>query len=284
VAALAAQGRFEHILVESTGIGEPLPVAAAFAAADSSGRVLADVASLDSMVRNLSTCSLLGNSDERVRGSAGAKSICVEATCRITVCHTAHALTISLHLEELGHPRVVSVPKPTHPLEIRETETKGDSCQLRRPVHQVTVVDAAEFLAMANSAALAVEAAAPSAAGQLPPPEGSLAKLLVDQASVRPRPCACVVLSGSAAVWKRSGLPGFATQRLRRWRAVIPAAPAAVVFLLQESMPAAPFPLNVESAHRMSPIKPYALCFRSSLQTPSCSTSATWSHRRSCTR
>ena len=50
VSSLASAGRFDHIVIESTGIGEPLPVAAAFAAVAPNGRMLADVAKLDTMV------------------------------------------------------------------------------------------------------------------------------------------------------------------------------------------------------------------------------------------
>lgn len=50
VARLAAEGRFDYLLVESTGIGEPMPVAATFAFADEEGRSLSDVARLDTMV------------------------------------------------------------------------------------------------------------------------------------------------------------------------------------------------------------------------------------------
>jgi CobW/HypB/UreG, nucleotide-binding domain len=53
VGSLARAGRFDHIVVESTGIGEPLPVAAAFAAVAPDGQMLADVAQLDTMVRAL---------------------------------------------------------------------------------------------------------------------------------------------------------------------------------------------------------------------------------------
>lgn len=50
VGSLARAGRFDQIVVESTGIGEPLPVAAAFAAVAPNGQMLADVAELDTMV------------------------------------------------------------------------------------------------------------------------------------------------------------------------------------------------------------------------------------------
>ncbi|WPB58277.1 GTP-binding protein [Xylophilus sp. GOD-11R] len=50
VARLAADGRFDYLLIESTGIGEPLPVAETFTFMDEAGRVLSDVARLDTMV------------------------------------------------------------------------------------------------------------------------------------------------------------------------------------------------------------------------------------------
>ena len=50
VARLAREGRFDYLLVESTGISEPLPVAAAFAFEDEDGWSLSQVASLDTMV------------------------------------------------------------------------------------------------------------------------------------------------------------------------------------------------------------------------------------------
>ncbi|AKF04432.1 GTP-binding protein [Sandaracinus amylolyticus] len=49
VASLAAQRRFDYLLIESTGIGEPLPVAQTFAFRDEHGRSLADAARLDTM-------------------------------------------------------------------------------------------------------------------------------------------------------------------------------------------------------------------------------------------
>ncbi len=50
VTKLAREGRFEYLLIESTGISEPLPVAETFTFADEDGNSLSDVARLDTMV------------------------------------------------------------------------------------------------------------------------------------------------------------------------------------------------------------------------------------------
>jgi G3E family GTPase len=50
VARLAREGRFDYLLIESTGIGEPLPVAATFTFETEDGASLAEVARLDTMV------------------------------------------------------------------------------------------------------------------------------------------------------------------------------------------------------------------------------------------
>lgn len=50
VARLAGEGRFDYLLIESTGISEPLPVAATFLFEDIDGQSLASVARLDTMV------------------------------------------------------------------------------------------------------------------------------------------------------------------------------------------------------------------------------------------
>ena len=50
VSALAREGRFDYLLIESTGISEPLPVAETFTFRDESGQSLADIARLDTMV------------------------------------------------------------------------------------------------------------------------------------------------------------------------------------------------------------------------------------------
>jgi len=50
VAALAREGRFDYLLIESTGIGEPLPVAATFTFETETGESLNQLARLDTMV------------------------------------------------------------------------------------------------------------------------------------------------------------------------------------------------------------------------------------------
>jgi G3E family GTPase len=50
VSRLARQGRFDYLLIESTGISEPLPVAETFTFEDEEGQSLSHVAELDTMV------------------------------------------------------------------------------------------------------------------------------------------------------------------------------------------------------------------------------------------
>ncbi|NPD15496.1 GTP-binding protein [Xinfangfangia sp. D13-10-4-6] len=58
VRRLAAEGRFDYLLIESTGIAEPLPVAATFDFRDSAGESLSDVARLDTMVTVVDSVNL----------------------------------------------------------------------------------------------------------------------------------------------------------------------------------------------------------------------------------
>jgi G3E family GTPase len=59
VRKLAAEGRFDYLLIESTGISEPLPVAATFDFRDEDGDSLSDVARLDTMVTVVDAVNLL---------------------------------------------------------------------------------------------------------------------------------------------------------------------------------------------------------------------------------
>ncbi|MBB3930924.1 G3E family GTPase [Kaistia hirudinis] len=59
VRRLAAEGRFDCLLIESTGIAEPLPVAATFDFRDEAGQSLSDVAQLDAMVTVVDAVNLL---------------------------------------------------------------------------------------------------------------------------------------------------------------------------------------------------------------------------------
>ena len=50
VAQLARENKFDYLLIESTGISEPLPVAQTFAFKDKLGQSLSSLARLDTMV------------------------------------------------------------------------------------------------------------------------------------------------------------------------------------------------------------------------------------------
>jgi G3E family GTPase len=66
VKRLARQGRFDAILIESTGIAEPMPIAETFAFVDDDGVALSDLARLDTMVTVVDAFNFLrdyGSSD-----------------------------------------------------------------------------------------------------------------------------------------------------------------------------------------------------------------------------
>jgi len=59
ITKLAREGRFDYLLIESTGISEPLPVAETFTFADENGDSLSNVAMLDSMVTVVDAANFL---------------------------------------------------------------------------------------------------------------------------------------------------------------------------------------------------------------------------------
>ncbi len=61
VKELAAEGKFDYLLIESTGISEPLPVATTFDFRDESGNSLSDISQLDTMVTVIDAANLLKN-------------------------------------------------------------------------------------------------------------------------------------------------------------------------------------------------------------------------------
>jgi G3E family GTPase len=69
VARLALENRFDYLLIESTGIAEPMPIAATFAYADEEGKSLDDLACLDTMVTVVDSAAFLHdlNSVEELR-------------------------------------------------------------------------------------------------------------------------------------------------------------------------------------------------------------------------
>ncbi|MEM1193272.1 MAG: GTP-binding protein [Pseudomonadota bacterium] len=61
VRKLAGEGRFDYLLIESTGISEPLPVAATFDFRTEDGESLSDVARIDTMVTVVDAVNLLND-------------------------------------------------------------------------------------------------------------------------------------------------------------------------------------------------------------------------------
>jgi G3E family GTPase len=64
VTKLAQDGRFDYLVIESTGISEPLPIAETFTFSDEEGISLSDVATLDTMVTVVDAVNFLKDYEE----------------------------------------------------------------------------------------------------------------------------------------------------------------------------------------------------------------------------
>ena len=64
ITLLAKENRFDYLVIESTGISEPLPVAETFTFADEDGMSLSDVATLDTMVTVVDAVNFLKDFNE----------------------------------------------------------------------------------------------------------------------------------------------------------------------------------------------------------------------------
>ncbi len=90
VRRLAEERRFDYLLIESTGIAEPLPVASTFEFRDDDGKSLADVARLDTMVTVVDAANLLANysSAEFLQGSRRGRWRRRRALDRLSACRS----------------------------------------------------------------------------------------------------------------------------------------------------------------------------------------------------
>lgn len=74
IGKLAREGRFDHLLIESTGVSEPMPVAETFTFRDEEGNSLGDIAGIDTMATVVDALNFLrdyGSTDNlQTRGTA----------------------------------------------------------------------------------------------------------------------------------------------------------------------------------------------------------------------
>ena len=88
VGKLAGEGKFDYLLIESTGISEPLPVAETFTFTDENGQCLGDVAKLDTMVTMVDAEAFLADydsSDDLVERDMGAEDDDIRTTSDLLI-------------------------------------------------------------------------------------------------------------------------------------------------------------------------------------------------------
>ncbi|WP_329407817.1 GTP-binding protein [Nocardia vinacea] len=106
---LAREHRFDHLVIESSGISEPLPVAETFTFIDPSGFALDDIARLDTMVTVVDGVNFLQNFEEGRRVAADTQEDQRELSdLLVDQCEFADVILISKtdlisqqHLQEL---------------------------------------------------------------------------------------------------------------------------------------------------------------------------------------
>ncbi|QEL10659.1 GTP-binding protein [Kushneria phosphatilytica] len=75
VRRLAEEGRFDYLVIESTGISEPLPVAETFTFTDEEGESLSEVARLDTLVTVVDGANFLANYQEAMSLAEAGQSL-----------------------------------------------------------------------------------------------------------------------------------------------------------------------------------------------------------------
>jgi G3E family GTPase len=112
VARLAREGRFDHLVIESTGISEPLPVAQTFTFRAEDGTSLGDLARLDTLVTVVDASSFLaeyqraddlserglaaGEEDERTISELLVEQVELADVILLNKCDLADARTVEL--------------------------------------------------------------------------------------------------------------------------------------------------------------------------------------------
>lgn len=101
VSQLARERRFDYLLIESTGISEPIPVAETFTFADETGASLSDVAALDTMVTVVDAMNFLND----YRQAEDLKSRGIELD------HTDDRTIVDLLIEQVEFANVILLNK-----------------------------------------------------------------------------------------------------------------------------------------------------------------------------